>query len=107
MNARILDSSLINALRKEGTYTFVVKVSEKWKPSTLAFVADIEETQRPATLELGEDWILEEDVQKQIDDFMKDNHVVRILHNGREVWSRESSHRKYIYIDGSYTNSCF
>ena len=107
MNARILDSSLINALRKEGTYTSVVKVSEKWKPSTLAFVADIEETQRPATLELGEDWILEEDVQKQIDDFMKDNHVVRILHNGREVWSRESSHRKYIYIDGSSTNSCF
>ena len=107
MEARILDSSLINALRKGGTYTFVVKVSEKWKPSTLAYVADIEETQRPATLELGEDWILDEDVQKQIADFMKDNNVARIMHNGREVWSPESSHRKYIYIDGSSTKSCF
>ena len=107
MKARILDSSLINALRKGGTYTFVVKVSEKWRPSTLAFVADIEETQRPATLELGEDWILEEDVQKQIADFMRANNVIRILYNGGEVWSGKSSQSKYIYIDGSSTNSCF
>ena len=106
MKARILDSSLINVLRKGGTYTFVVKVSEKLRPSTLAFVADIEETQQPATLELREDWILEEDVQKQIDDFMKEHSVVCILHNGKEVWHSQSSHRKYIYIDGSSTPSC-
>lgn len=105
MEERKLNSSLIDALRKGGTYTFVVKVSERSRPSTLAFVADIEETYQNATVKLGEDDISEEGVQEQIASFMGEHCVASILYNGVEVWHNSPSHRKHICFDDSSTKS--
>ncbi len=90
----ILSSNIIEALRDGGAYVFEVVVEERYVKGDLAFTRDIEQVTKTATIRLDRDDILDEDVQAQIAEFMREKHVLEIRHNSETVWTETPSRKK-------------
>ena len=85
-----MEQSMIDALKRGGSFTFVILVKRN----------AVEETRRNDVIELENNDINDPEVQAELKQYLAENDVISILLNGREVW-----HKRIISIDKalSYT----
>jgi hypothetical protein len=89
-----MKSDLINALKKEGRYVFLVEVRRESNGAVM----------RNDDIELDENDVDNIDVQNQIDDYMSQNNVRKISLNDKVVW--EAPKRTVINITGQFGKYC-
>lgn len=78
-----MKNELIEALKKEGTYIFLVETNRK-QISQVKGEWDL--TMREDKIQLDKDDSYDIDVQKQIDEYMLQNDIIKISLNGINVW---------------------